>query len=213
MKFDKGSSRYFTLVAVVLKDFESAKAVRVAVDELRRDLGWNPQREFKHNKTNHHVKSAFFERIAAFDFCFHSFTLNKPDLQGGALGSHDRLYRMVTGWTIENIFGVTRVPPTTDHVSIVFDSCGGSTLYDHIRRHARAEIERRVGPQVRSVLVTAEDSQRENCLQLADMLGGAVYTKWNGKPSIDAYEKMIAHKCKTERFWPRSKTTKPAAYP
>lgn len=201
MQLGRGSSNYFTLVALVFADQDAAQAARSAIRALRVELGPAAKNEFKFNKMKDRYKDRFFETIAGLDYSFHSFTLNKAKLMTGALSEPNRMYRKVTGWTLENLTDSLVGPRAPKHATIIFDACGNREFYERFERFAvqLAATRLRNGATMR---VLAQPSHTDELLQMADMVCGAINQMRNGGHGCLEYYRHVFKRATTLRFWP-----------
>jgi len=58
-KLDKGSSSFFVISAVIFDDELEAEKTAIAIKELRRELGFSDQTEFKFNGCRKEVRLKF----------------------------------------------------------------------------------------------------------------------------------------------------------
>lgn len=196
MKLGLGSSKYFTLAAVTFENQASAHFARLAIRELRTRLG---RREFKFN--NSRCRRPFLELASTLDFRAHSFTLNKPKLIPGSFSEPRRMYKKVTGWTLENLMESLKGQNAPRVATIVFDACGNREFYEYFQRFAEHLAATRLKNGAR-VKVIAQDSKSEDLLQLADMVCGAISRHWHRAPDSWELYKHIHPKVTTQRFWP-----------
>ena len=67
-KFEKESSNYFIISAVIFNDFLEAEKTAVAIKDMRRKEGFPDNVEFKFNKSKRRIREKFFEAVKIFDF-------------------------------------------------------------------------------------------------------------------------------------------------
>lgn len=74
-KLEKGSSLFFTVALVTFNDSEEALACSQRISLLRRELHKDEAFEFHFTDNSHHVRLAFLEAVARYDFFLpHFFT-------------------------------------------------------------------------------------------------------------------------------------------
>lgn len=200
MKLGRGSSDHFTLVAVVFRDRESAKAARRAIQQLRVELKRKPLSEFKYNRAGRDCKRRFFEVASKLDFRIHSFTLNKAGLAPGSLSESKRMYRKVTGWTLENLMDSLAGSAAPRAATLIFDACGDREFYDYFQRFAEHLARTRLKNNA-VINVRAQASHTEDLLQLADMVCGAIAHHRLGKKLPFDFG-VLESRFSTFRSWP-----------
>jgi hypothetical protein len=88
-KFDRGSSRYFVIAAVIFSDDLSASACERAIDCFRRELSFPPGRELHFKECSDKVREAFFRRVANERFWYQAFVVDKQKLCASAFPFRD----------------------------------------------------------------------------------------------------------------------------
>ena len=76
-KLDKGSSRFFIISLVIFGDNLEVEKTAVAIKELRRELGFSDEVEFKFFKSRREVREKFLNTINKFDFRVRSLVIDK----------------------------------------------------------------------------------------------------------------------------------------
>ncbi len=194
LKFDRGSSLFFTLAAVVFRTEVEYLRCEAAIEEFRKKLGWRKDREFKFNKMNAEQREEFLQRVAGQAFTTHVFVLNKKALWPGALPRKDQMYLRVARWLIQNAMN------DLSGATVVFDKCGEREFYTLLRREIiLASAER---PKAISKVIQRE-SHDEPCLQLADVICGAAARMQSPKQDARSYYPIVAHRQGTFRRWPQ----------
>jgi hypothetical protein len=103
-KFDKGSSRYFVITAVVFTDNFEADACDRAINCLRHEQGFPLGREFHFTECSDRVREAFFRGIAGEAFGFYSFVIDKRKIYADAATFRDgkSFYQFAVSIVCEN---------------------------------------------------------------------------------------------------------------
>jgi len=190
-KFDKGSSAYFTMVAILFVDRAQAQSCDDAISQLRHEMHWPPSREFKFNKLSPKQRIQFLSRVEPFDFSFYTFSLDKRRLWEGSLRRSDRMYRKVIEWICEN--AEDRLVEAT----IVADSTGPDAFAAELDSHLRTKTKPGKVHRLRM-----EASHSNNLLHLADMVAGASSRRLSSKPDAWTYFSIIRSRCVSDRTWP-----------
>jgi hypothetical protein len=77
LKFDKGSSPYFTCLAVVFSSSFAADACDRSIDELRRTLKKELRYEFHFTNCSDAIRTEFFRAVAPEEFTYAGFVVDK----------------------------------------------------------------------------------------------------------------------------------------
>ncbi|MEZ6234937.1 MAG: DUF3800 domain-containing protein [Phycisphaerales bacterium] len=194
-KFDQGSTRYFTVTAIVFKTRDHAVSCSGDIRRLREDWGWREDAEFKFNTMNSRRRVAFLEAVASADFTFHAFTLDKTGLWHNALRDKHSVYTRVVAWVFDNALH------ELENARVVFDRYGNRDLYQSIAAQIEWVQNQRKRPGCVQSIV-AEDSHKTNLLQVADVVCGAVLRYHSGKKDAATYLPIIKKRQGTLRLWP-----------
>jgi Protein of unknown function (DUF3800) len=199
-KFDCGSSRYFVITAVIFAENFSADACDRSIDCLRQKLGFVSRREFHFSECPDKIREEFFRCVAAEDFLYHAFVINKQCLYPGANNFRDgkSFYQFAVSIVCENARSLLQ------DAKIVIDKNGD--------RAFKRELESRMKKQmvdgngnclIRKVAMEASHSN--NLVQLADMVCGAVARSFNTNDDAqkDRFRKLIKRREKRVQFWPK----------
>src|SRR3989338_1319644 len=84
-KIDKGSSEYFIIACVVFHDDLEALKVKVAIKELKRELKFPDELEFKFSKSSSATKEAFLHKINKYNFTVRAIVINKQLIKSDEL--------------------------------------------------------------------------------------------------------------------------------
>lgn len=76
-KLEKGSSPIFVISCIIFTDELEAEKTAIAIKELRRDLKFPDDVEFKFNKSSKRVREKFLHAINKFDFKIRSLIIKK----------------------------------------------------------------------------------------------------------------------------------------
>jgi hypothetical protein len=92
--------------------------------------------------------------------------------------------------------------PYLDRATVVIDGSGSREF----RRQLGSYLRKRVNDQQESRYlgkVKIQDSQKNNLVQMADMVCGAVARSYSGKDDAPAYRRLVAHREVYVQFWPK----------
>lgn len=173
------SAPYFRLGAVYLPSAAAANAFRAGVTQLRADLGLRAGYEFKYHRTEHHPdrRAAFFDAALAHGFRFVVCCVDKTAGPWRAATKADLLYAatMYLAATLRPVYvAAEAVTGRALREPVLADDCEDPVFLDALR-HAFRGLESVAEPGVPFVLrPDFGDSANDECLQLVDMVCGAV---------------------------------------
>jgi hypothetical protein len=199
-KLDRGSSRYFVIVAVIFTDEFSASACERAIDCLRRELSFPPCWEFHFKKCPDKVREAFFRRVANERFWYHAFVLDKQKLCASAPTFRDgkSFYQFAVSIVCDNARSLLQ------DAKIVIDKTGDRPFRQELQKRLRRHITDDAG---RCLIrkVGMEPSHSNSLVQLADMVCGAVSRSiQTGRAKGDIFRKLISSREKRVQLWPKN---------
>lgn len=179
IKFDQGSSRFFV---VVLLSTDEPDQLRQRVASLREQLHLPLCFEFKFHYTVPRLKMAFFAAITPLPFSVRAIAIDKANLRQSP--TRQSLYSLCLGQL------AWRIPPDEiTRSALVLDGAEESAkLQRGVRVHLSALA--REGRRGSFKKVSLKDSAREDGLQCADMVCGAIYRKF--ARGDETYFRLIA---------------------
>ena len=191
-KLKTASSRYFVLTIVIFDSFEAAEKANEAVKDLHTELKFSEKKEFKFSTgTSNKFKEVFLKKMSRHDFRYRSIVIDKALLaKREPKNPEDNLYMLVT----DQLF--LRAKDSIKNASLFVDRTAQSKTF--IRKF-NTYLRRKLNTDMRKLIrqIRHKDSKNNNLLQLADMVCGAIYRKYNRKD--DKYYKMI--KKREEDLW------------
>ena len=154
-----GSSAYIVFLGVYFKSEKYAKEASRQIDSLRESLGWKNTSEFKFRKTKPSVKKLFFSRISPKECTVHAVVAAKANLPRI---KPDQISNRI-------ILELLRSINPSVSTRIYIDGEKGKKYTRKVKTYLRQNL---APGTVKSL--EFRDSIRDNLLQLADMLVGAV---------------------------------------
>jgi hypothetical protein len=161
-KLTKGSTPYFVVAMVIFTDFSEAERASTAIAELRNKLHIYP--EFKFSKTRPEIKDAFFEALCKFNFKVHALIVKK-----------NIIYNVHLPETAESFYNhfvqalIHHNSSILNNASIKIDGSGDKEFTKTLNAYLRHQT-----GQHRINKIKFADSKRNNLIQLADMIAGAI---------------------------------------
>jgi hypothetical protein len=196
LKVDCGSSKYFIVALVAFEDHDEALATHERIDLLRREMGLYERFEFHFNKVKPDLRKQFLTVVAPFDFSYWGIVIDKAELISRGFQFNESLYKYACGLVFEN------AKPRLGNTIVVIDGSGSKDF----RKQLKTYLARRLKDDAGKCLikkVKIQDSRKNNLLQLADMIVGAIARSHSGKSDSREYRKLIAHREIYVQFWPK----------
>jgi hypothetical protein len=192
-KFDKGSSLYFVISAVVFEDFLEAEKTAIAIKELRRNLGFSDNFEFKFNNDKKKIREKFFVAIKDFDFCIRYLIIDKRKIKSDELKNNKNSFY---NYAIKMLLKHSH---TILNAKIKIDGSGDRIFKKNFSVYLRKNLnssEKRIIQNLRFV-----DSKENVLIQLADMVAGSerrFFEFKNIKTDAENYRQIIKKRIEDE---------------
>lgn len=162
--FKGGSSANFVMSSAVFIDSAVATKVNLAISEFRKNLGWQDEAEFKFRKTNKTIIRQLLQIVCKYDFKIYAVYVDKS--------SYSKMLPMIDkeklyNWTVKEL--LMTIPLDNAYVKI-----DGRSTREHKLRFA-SYIRREINIGSRKICsFRPEDSTKDNLVQLADLISGAI---------------------------------------
>lgn len=197
LKIGKGSISHFIVTLVVFEDHDEAEAVDQRIALLRRELRLHPQFEFHFNKCRPTIRTAFLHAIVPYSFFYYGIVINKAKLYGEGFQYKESFYKYISSLVFEN------AKAHLDNATVILDGSGSKDF----RAQLQAYLKKRINsPQTsrRISKVKIQDSGRNNLIQLADMVCGAIARSYRkDKEDAQDYRKIIKSREIYVQTWPK----------
>lgn len=194
MKLGSGSTDHFTVSMVAFEDHEEAMRADYCIGEFRKELSSSPNFEFHFSKMKPKYRIAFLKAVSGFEFFYFTVTINKSRLKGEGFNYPDSFYKYTCGMVFEN------AKPYLNDAVVVIDGSGGREFKDQLQTYLRRRMNAPGdGPRLIKK-VKIQDSKKNNLLQLADMVCGAVARNHSGDST---YRDIISLREMSDKFWPK----------
>jgi hypothetical protein len=191
-----GSSALFVIVAVIFEDHEDADACDKKIQEVKMSCFRDEREEFHFTNCRDDRRERFLSAVAAHDFFYLAFVLNKSKLWGPGFAYKDSFYKYTSRLLFEN------AKPYLNEAKVIIDKSGNREFRKQLEKYLKGKINTD-GQAIRKV--TSEESHRNNLLQLADMVCGAVARSYKpGKKNSNAFRKIVAHRELNVQVWPKA---------
>lgn len=197
LKLGDGSSDFFVLTLVIFSKNEDATSADILVDSIRANLKLNPLSEFKFNKLRDSGRRYFLRTIASQNFVYYSVVINKVKLTGPGFRFKESFYKYVCQMALNNC------REYLDEAVIVIDGSGSREFRQQLQTYIKGKINDKDELAKCIKKVKIEDSRKNNLLQLADMVCGAVARSFSDKTDQPKYRSLIESREGYVQFWPK----------
>ena len=184
-RFNKGSSRFFVIAAVIFDDTLEAEKTALAIKELKRAFRFPDDIEFKFNKSKKDVRIKFLETVCRSRFKIRSLVVDKKLIYSGELkNSKNSFYsyaiKMLLAYSGDSILDA----------KIKLDGSGDRLFkrsFSVYLRHSLNSREKKIMNNLKFI------NSKENVLiQLADMIVGSIRRSYESdKNDKDVYKRII----------------------
>lgn len=182
--FDAGSSAFFILVLLKVDDPEK---LRDFIRRLRKQQTLSEKYEFKYRRVGSRrvLRTAFFTGLSRLDFTVWALVVDKRRLSPG-LAALDRIG--FYGWAMGELMAAIPAQEIAGSIMVLDDPTRSSKFLDGLRVHVSRAL-RALGRREGFRKITGYDAAREEALQCADMIAGALADHVSGGDSW-AYEQI-----------------------
>jgi hypothetical protein len=197
LKVDEGSSHVFVLTLVIFRCHIEANAVDELIRHLRNEMKMHPQSEFKFNRLRESGRKQFLTTVAQRDFVYYSMVINKSKIYSKGLSYKEPFYKYVCSLAFEN------AKHLLEEAIIVIDGSGSREFRQQLQNYLKRKVNDKSEPIPCIKKVKMEDSKKNNLLQLADMVCGAVARVYKKTDKDDSYRRIIKTREGYVQFWPK----------
>jgi hypothetical protein len=196
MKLDKGSSRYFIITVLFFEDDDEALKCDKEINEIRTKLGLKKDFEFHFSEASNKIREFFLESVVKFSYFHITMVINKEALYGDGFKFKETFYKYVCGLVLENSKSIL------DNAKIVLDGSGSKNFRIQLASYLKKKVNTKDSKKIKDVKI--QDSKKNNLIQLADMVCGAVARSFtsNAKDK-NFYRKKIITKEFDVKVWPK----------
>jgi len=165
-KFEKESSNYFIIAAVIFDDFLEAEKTAVAIKEMRRKEGFPDSVEFKFNKSKRKIREKFLETVKIFDYKIRYLIVDKRRIESNEFKNNkNSFYSYVIRMLLKHSNS------TILNAKIRIDGSGDRVFKRNFSVYLRKYLnsnDKKIIKNLRFV-----DSKESVLIQLADMVAGS----------------------------------------
>lgn len=194
-KVGKGSTECFVIAMVIFSDPLEAERTALAIRELKRELRFPDDVEFKFFKSSKNVKARFFEKVRAFDFIVRCIVVKKELIHSNELRSNkNSFYAYFIKEALKNSGNEIL------NAKVRIDGSGDRMFRKSFLTYLRRELMRGGAPIMQNCKLV--DSRSNVLIQLADMVAGSINRAVTDKrPDAKLYKKIIQKKITDEWFF------------
>lgn len=196
LKINAGSSKYFVVALVGFDDHEEAMAVDDRISLLRKEHRVPDDFEFHFNKLKPGYRLAFLKAVARYDFFYVAVAMDKTNVAGHKFHFNESLYKYACGLIFEE------AKPRLSNAMVVIDESGSKNFKSELKRYLVRRLKDDSG-KCFIKKVRTQDSVKNNLVQLADMVAGAVARSFSEKKDALEYRRLIAHREMHVEAWPK----------
>jgi hypothetical protein len=165
-KLVRGSSSHFVMTMVIFDDFVEAECTAADIADLRQRL--RLKSEFKFSKCRDDIKDAFFECVCAHRFVVRAVAVDKSAIYSEGLRERKELfYNYFVKLLLSHDGGVLA------DARVKIDGSGDRRFKQELNAYLRRQLQ---AGQVHSVRFA--ESHRDDLIQLADMVSGAIFRSY-----------------------------------
>jgi hypothetical protein len=197
MKLGKGSSEFFVITLVIFNDNDEAARSDEEICNIRNELGLSPSSEFKFNKLNDKGRRHFLTSVSSHRFTYYSVVINKAKLTGKGFGFKESFYKYACQMALNNCRKYLK------EATIVIDGSGSREFRQQLQTYIKGKINDENDVRACIKKVKIEDSKKNNLLQLADMVCGAVARFYTSNKDDPPYQMLIKQREGYVQFWPK----------
>ncbi len=193
-KLNRGSTSYFVIAMVCFDDDLEAEKTSVAIKELRRELGFSENTEFRFFKSRREVRERFLQKINSFNFRVRCLVVDKSLIRSEELKRNkNSFYAYFIKEALKNNNN------TISNAKIRLDGSGDRIFKKNFFVYLRKELnstDKKIMKNFKMV-----DSKNNVLIQLADMVAGSINRAKNkDKEDCTLYRNII--KSHIEDEWP-----------
>jgi hypothetical protein len=198
LKLDQGSSKYFIVTLVVFEDMQDALDLDIRIALLRKELHFPDHFEFKFNSLHPDYRIKFLEAISPYSFLYFGIVINKERLFGKGFQFKSSFYKYTCQLVFEN------AKPYLNNATVIIDGSGSKDFRHQLEKYLKERINQQKAcfPFIKKVKI--QDSKKNNLLQVADMVAGAIARFYKiDKRDHKIYRNIICHRENSVQFWPK----------
>lgn len=166
LKFDAGSSREFVVACCVFQSAEDVAFAANRIKQLRSEMKWHPNAEFKFSKSSNQVRALFLKMAAELPFTLLGVKIHKESLSASDFGNQS-----VSMFLKAIDLALVSTNAEIKNAKVFIDGQSSKRHKSEVSKFLKssANQEKKIIEKVRFV-----DSKSNDLIQLADMLAGTL---------------------------------------
>ena len=185
-KIDKGSSTHFVVTLILFTDKDEALKADKHISEIRKQLNLRSDFEFHFHKTGKRFCRHFFVEICQFNFRYFSVVIDKTRINGSRFQNSQAFYN----FTCE--LACQKAKEHLSQATVVIDGKNSREFKTKLGNYLKKNVNDKDSDDFCIKKVKMQDSAKNNLLQLADMICGAVAKSF--KNDTEKYREIIIEK-------------------
>jgi hypothetical protein len=192
-KLGKGSSRYFVISLLIFNDELEAEKAAIAIKELRRELQFPDNMEFKFHKSSEKTREYFLNQIKQFSFSIRSLVIDKSLIRSDELKNNKSSFysyaiKMVLKYNDGEIL----------NAKVKIDGSGDRIFKRNFLTYLRKELNMNNKKIMKNCRLV--DSKDNVLIQMVDMIAGSIKRSYEGSKSDKLKYKEIIKKHITDEW-------------
>jgi hypothetical protein len=200
LKLQSGSTSYFVVTLVIFDDHDEALGADQRIDLLREEMGLRKEFEFHFSKLNRSRREAFLNAMLRFDFYYFSIVINKSQITGPDFQHKGSFYKYACSLVFEN------AKHCLEDATIIIDGSGTREFRNELKAYLRKKMTSLESDRRHIKKLKIQDSVKNNLLQLADMISGAVARSYSDKSDACCYRPCLSQRERYVQLWPKRKS-------
>lgn len=173
-KIDKGSSPVFVIALVIFDDTLEAEKTAVVIKQLKRDLKFPDDVEFKFHQSSDRVRKKFMASVNKFKFKIRAIVVQKKNIRSSFLANNkESFFNYIVMQVLKNNKHVIK------KAKLKFDRRGERKIRDNLRVYLSRELDNKSNHIFADLKFV--NSKTNALIQLADMVAGAIGSSYNNK--------------------------------
>lgn len=182
----KGRSDYFIIAAVIVVGQKNCDAIANAIEEHKRNLGWNENEELKFHKTHKNIIKQTIKMLHKYDYSAYAIALDKAKINRQ---THSFEKDSIFLYVIKEL--LIKIEPKKSN--IIIDGVRGPKYVKKARTYFRNELK---SHNIEVGRIIFENSISNPLIQLADLVAGSVARTLTNKTDAREYVRLFGNKIK-----------------
>jgi len=194
-KFDKGSTTHFIIAMVIFDDELEAEKTALAIKELKREIGFKENVEFRFFKNSKNIRIKFLETISEFNFRIRALVVDKSIIYSKKLKTNKNSFY---AYFIKEV--LKKNNNTILNAKIKMDGSGDRVFRKNFFTYLRREL----NSENKKVMKNCKmiDSKTNVLVQMSDMIAGSINRAQNKeKKDRNIYKNIIEKHIEDEWFF------------